>query len=362
MRSAIKYFHRNYSNSSFSYTSYKKIISPDIESKFKSSLRDIVDDICLRRSYLSFAEVKDKIFKAAEYNANNGNNPSGIILLHSYNILDGTASLATTASHEAFVLAWAIEMLHSCDILDGLKQSHGDQTRNRSHVDTCHNANLLRSFSYTMLEDKCCSHRDILKFFNKGFLYMALRNHTDLYLTTKSKVDKFVDFNLKNYELLSEYKTAYNTFKLPLLLSMQLTRVSDDMLLASIDKIGSDLSKLHQMKEEYEDCFGGESKTYRSAGVNIQRGKCTWLAVTALERCTSAQRIVFNSCYGSDEPAHVERIKLLYERLGIPQLYRDEQGDLCERIMQVAESIEESGIPLELFSKLLDVMCLEKSY
>jgi hypothetical protein len=76
----------------------------------------------------------------------------------------------------------------------------------------------------------------------------------------------------------------------------------------------------------------------------------------ALQRCTAAQRIVFNVCYGSEEPAHIERIKLLFEQLKLPQLYREQVGSLCESVTQRAEAIEDK-IPKELFFKLLNCIC-----
>ncbi|CAG9795727.1 unnamed protein product [Diatraea saccharalis] len=272
-----------------------------------------------------------------------------MIMLHSLNVLDQIGSSTSSAMHQAFTLTWGIEMLHSYDLLEDIK--HREHIGNKSNTDTDY-ANLLRSFLYAMLEDNCSN--NFVQLFNKGFLFISLGKYIANDISSKGKIEKYSNFNMNTYELLCEYKTAFNTYKLPLIIASQLSRQSK--IHNHIDKIGTDLGKLYQIKNEYEDCFGGESKTYRSAGVNIQQGKCTWLAVTALQRCTAAQRIVFNTCYGSNEPAHVERIKSLYERLNIPQLYRETEGALNESIMQRAET---AGVPLELFSSLLETLNVE---
>lgn len=106
-------------------------------------------------------------------------------------------------------------------------------------------------------------------------------------------------------------------------------------------------------QDDYIDCFGDETLTGKF-GTDIQEGKCSWLAVNALKRCTASQRIVFNACYGSKEPAHVERCKQLYCDLKLPELFRDVEkryyDDILERIR---------GLPTEelrrLFHKLLGI-------
>lgn len=73
-------------------------------------------------------------------------------------------------------------------------------------------------------------------------------------------------------------------------------------------------------------------------GTDIQEGKCTWLAVNTLDRCNDKQRSVFKVCYGSKEPAHVERIKQLYMELNIPQLYKQEENEIYNFIVQKINS------------------------
>lgn len=88
-------------------------------------------------------------------------------------------------------------------------------------------------------------------------------------------------------------------------------------------------------------------------GSDIQEGKCTWLAVVALQRATPAQRQVMEEYYGSSKAEDVARIKDLYEELQLPHtysVYEEATYDLLRtQIQQVTR-----GLPHDLFFKILD--------
>lgn len=91
-----------------------------------------------------------------------------------------------------------------------------------------------------------------------------------------------------------------------------------------------------------------------TGGTDIQQGRCTWLAATALQRFTPRQRLVFNACYGNDAPAHVERIKLLYKQVQLPQLFQEFQTAICYEIRQKAAELEKDDFPSRVFLDILD--------
>lgn len=105
-------------------------------------------------------------------------------------------------------------------------------------------------------------------------------------------------------------------------------------------------------QDDFLDCFGDPAVTGKN-GSDIQDGKCTWLAVVALQRASPAQRQVLEEHYGSSKPEDVEKIKELYETLQLPHtysVYEDATYDLLRtQIQQVTR-----GLPHDLFFKILD--------
>lgn len=112
------------------------------------------------------------------------------------------------------------------------------------------------------------------------------------------------------------------------------------------------------MQDDYIDCFGDERLTGK-AGTDIQEGKCSWLAVSALQRCNEAQRALFVECYASKDPKHVSRIKQLYEELSLPDLYKQQENAIYEGIVKRANALPSNTSPA-LFIKLIDMMYKRK--
>ena len=104
-------------------------------------------------------------------------------------------------------------------------------------------------------------------------------------------------------------------------------------------------------QKDYLNCYKDDDKIELSE--DIRRNKCTWLAVAAVQRCNKAQRIVFNVCYGSEQPAHIERIQQLYTyQLQLPKLFENQTKILRDQIQRKAEEIREE-IPPQLFSDIV---------
>lgn len=100
------------------------------------------------------------------------------------------------------------------------------------------------------------------------------------------------------------------------------------------------------------DCFGDPAITGKK-GTDIREGKCTWLAVVALQRATPSQRRVLEENYGRAEPEAIQAVRNLYEELSLPNtyaIYEEESFNLIRtHIQQISK-----GLPHKLFFKFLD--------
>lgn len=109
-------------------------------------------------------------------------------------------------------------------------------------------------------------------------------------------------------------------------------------------------------------------------GTDIEDGKCSWLAVVALQKANSQQKkimevtnnynlsfdfliignmIMIQENYGIDDPLKVAIIKKLYEQLKLPntfQLYEEESYNIITtHIQQVSR-----GLSQDMFFKFLE--------
>lgn len=113
------------------------------------------------------------------------------------------------------------------------------------------------------------------------------------------------------------------------------------------------------LQDDFMDCFGNETVTGKK-GTDIQEGKCSWLAVNALQRCNDAQRTLFAQNYASKDPDDVASIKRLYEDLQLPKLYKEQEDEIHSGILKKINALPSSTSPA-IFFKLLD-MIFKRSY
>jgi len=122
-----------------------------------------------------------------------------------------------------------------------------------------------------------------------------------------------------------------------------------------VEEIMLKIGELFQVQDDYIDCFGDPSQTGK-IGTDIRDGKCSWLAVMALELASDEQRALIQHNYGQGESAECEeRIKQLYKQLNITKVYRDyERNTLSEIIAQINRlKTISSTLPVEIFYESL---------
>lgn len=79
--------------------------------------------------------------------------------------------------------------------------------------------------------------------------------------------------------------------------------------------------------------------------IDIKKGKCSWLAVTALERCNAEQREMFLTRYGSDKIQDVEQVLQLYENLGLRDVFCQDHQARLDTIAEQIDSLPDDSTP-----------------
>ncbi|KAJ8925720.1 hypothetical protein NQ315_009567 [Exocentrus adspersus] len=158
-------------------------------------------------------------------------------------------------------------------------------------------------------------------------------------------------FTMNRYSTIVKYKTAYYTFKLPVACAMYLANTFDEELHRQAKTILLEIGEFFQIQDDFLDCFGDPAVTGKK-GNDIKEGKCSWLAVVALQRATPAQRKIMEEHYGRAEEESLQAIRNLYEELDLPStyaVYEEESFNIIRtQIQQVSK-----GLPHDLFFKIM---------
>ncbi|ULU13526.1 hypothetical protein L5515_002268 [Caenorhabditis briggsae] len=146
-----------------------------------------------------------------------------------------------------------------------------------------------------------------------------------------SSVNQIASFTWDRYELMVENKTSHYTVFHPL----QMALIISDVLAyhGSVKKAAYQIGFLFQSQDDFLD-----------------DGKCTWLAVRALQKMHSSPKIStqliadFKQSFGSSDPEKVEKIRKIYDELQLREEFRRfEQhfaGEIKKSIAEIPDVIE----------------------
>lgn len=171
--------------------------------------------------------------------------------------------------------------------------------------------------------------------------------------TPPGKKTNFNSFTLQRYDSIITYKTAFYSFVLPVRLAMYMAGYQDKAFHDSAEKILLKMGHFFQIQDDYLDCFGN-SDVIGKIGTDIEDGKCTWLIVTALQRCNEQQKKLLLENYGVHNTEAVARVKQIYNELKLEELYHQYESLFYEEICQlIKESTESSKLPETIFLDFL---------
>ncbi|CAG9564055.1 unnamed protein product [Danaus chrysippus] len=337
-------------------------VSKDQSREFMACFPDIVRELTETGKHIDVPEASKWLAKLLQYNVPNGKKNRGLATVLAYKMLEKPDKLTPENIHLANIMGWCTEMFHTHqlllnDIMSGAEMRRGVPCWYRQTnvgMAAINDSSLIQSAMYSTLKRNFVNkpyYKNVLEMFNEMLLKCSIGNYLEKQIMKTDKPDLSL-FTMEKYEAITKYKTSYYTFQMPVGLALLMAGVDDPETHRQAKTILLEMGEFFQIQDDFLDCFG-EPSVIGKNGTDIQDGKCTWLAVVALQRATPAQKQLMEDHYGSSNVEDVQKIKDLYEELQLPHtysVYEEATYDLLRtQIQQVTR-----GLPHDLFFKILD--------
>lgn len=109
------------------------------------------------------------------------------------------------------------------------------------------------------------------------------------------------------------------------------------------------------LQDDYLDCYG-DSKVMGKVGTDIRDHKCTWLLLKSLQMVNPSELSMLQQLYGNTQVDNSEKkVTALYTKLGIPDLYAQEQEEsfqACYKRIHESASIIPPAVFLPVLHKM----------
>ncbi|KAJ2948526.1 hypothetical protein O0L34_g7777 [Tuta absoluta] len=334
---------------------------------FQDVLPLVVDTLISSPKFSEIPDVANWLKKILEYNLAGGKKARGLTTVFAYEMLETPENITDESMRLARIMGWCVEMLQAYfivadDMMDGSTTRRGVPCWYRLPdvgLGAINDAILINSSLFEVINKHFRNYpqyADFLDLFNETILLTSAGQHLDFTTAQHLSKKNYSLFTIERYQSIVKYKTAYYTYRLPVSLGLLLANVTDKPTRQRSDEICFDIGEFFQIQDDYIDLYSDESLTGK-AGTDIQEGKCSWLAVTALQRCTPAQRALFEQCYASKNPEDVAQIKQLYEQLNLQKLYLEQERVKYEEIVRKIDALSrDTSLSPKLFLKLINMI------
>lgn len=333
---------------------------PKSESReFMAVFPDLVRDLTAYASKYDKNLATKWFVRALQYNVPQGKKNRGLACVLAYRMLAKSEDITPENIRKAQYLGWCIEMLHSMyliadDIMDGSHMRRGQpcwHTLDDVKMVAINDGIMIdASISYILRKQfrNDPYYTRLLEEFNEMKFITSLGQSMDL-LSARLDVTQYT---MDVYKSIVFHKTSYYTFYLPVALAMHMTGYTDPEMFRQAKTILLEIGQFFQAQDDFLDCFG-DPAVIGKVGTDIAEGKCSWLAVVAMQRATEEQKDIMRQCYGSKDPENVARVKKLYEQLGLPTTYATYEEESYNMIKTHIQQISR-GLPHELFFKIME--------
>jgi farnesyl diphosphate synthase len=322
---------------------------------FSKLAQDISEDPIVARQP---GYAKEWISKMQKYNVPHGKLNRGMA------VLDGLLTIKPELTEEeiesANILGWCIEWLQAFflvadDLMDDSVTRRGQPCwYKRPEVGTvaCNDSIFLEASIYRILKkyfrSKPC-YTMVLDLFLETTFQTSSGQLLDLITAPPGVVD-LAKYEMKTYNTIVEFKTAYYSFYLPLACAMILGGVEDEAAYASCQEICVEMGTYFQAQDDYLDCFG-DPEVIGKIGTDIEDNKCGWLICKGLEKMTAGQKQILQDNYGKKDPSCVAKIKAVYKEIDVEKDFKDYESQSYEKLQELIE--KQSFVPPGVYMKLL---------
>lgn len=215
---------------------------------------------------------------------------------------------------------------------------------------------LLENLVFLVLKKYFSKHPayvDLVETFHQTIWLTVAGQAQDLLLTPGfSKPDLAKLTNDLHYSIAS-HKTAYYTFWQPVTLAAHFAGLKD-FYDKSVQDIYMKIGLFYQVQDDILDCYG-DPKIMGKEATDIKDGKCTWLIINAMKRATPEQFAVLKANYGARKDECVQRVKEIYNVMGLYQLFLEYEKQEYAFITSEIEKLSPScKIPKKVVQHMLD--------
>jgi farnesyl diphosphate synthase len=102
------------------------------------------------------------------------------------------------------------------------------------------------------------------------------------------------------------------------------------------------LGEYFQIQDDFLD-YSGTPEQIGKVGTDILDNKCSWCINTALAVATPEQRAILDENYGRKDKEREERVKRVFEEVGLAERFRTYEEDAYRKISGLIESIPEAS-------------------
>lgn len=331
-------------------------------SVFPHVLKDITETI----APYDDTNASEWLARAVLYNVPKGKRNRGLFTVAAYRSLmmatsdDGSNSnIDANNLRRSRYLGWCVEVLQAVFLIADDIMDHSETRRGAPCWYKVADVGMIAINDSLMLENAMFAllrkqfgnepyYVPLFELFHEAMLVTTVGESLDLQMALL----RVTDFTMERYSAIVRNKTAFYSFYLPIAAAMRMAGFTEPRQFAQAKEILYEIGHYFQVQDDFLDCFGDPEVTGK-IGTDIQDNKCTWLAAQCMAVATDDERNVMQECYGQMEADKVERVKQLYEKLNLPQMFATYEEESYRLIKGHIEALP-AGIPHGIFYETME--------